>query len=105
MSTINYALNNSLIRGDRVSLFDRNDYIDVMVINRERVIYKVLDKQGFIHLAELTMDEHGLFLKSLVSPVDKQKAGYCPKIQKKLNWTNITEAIASLAERERKYSY
>lgn len=105
MSTINYALNNELIRGDHVSLFDHNDYIDVMVINKEGAVYKTIDKQGFIHLAELTMDEHGLFLKAIVSPADKQKSGYCPKIQKKLNWVNITEAVAALAERERSYGY
>lgn len=86
-------------KGDHVVMFDQEAHIEVFVISDGQQL-RVLDKQGFLHVAELEEIEGSFRLRSLVPGKSKSSAGYNPEIQEKLKWQHIIETVVGLASLE-----
>lgn len=94
-------------RGQHCMMHDHESMVEVIVISVGTTQYRVIDRQGFFHVAVVAeSEEHGLHLRSLVPAVHRKKLGYDPKLHVKLGWTRLIDTVVALRDRERfHYAY
>lgn len=88
-------------RGQHLLMDDHEDLIEVIVVSVGVTQHRVIDRQGFFHMAVVMDGEDGVYLRSIVAGAQRKGLGYNAKLHVRTGWSRLIETVVTMSEIER----